>query len=182
MALSISVVGGASAQGTSAGSYLPNLSAIVDDTSGKYTDAQKIQAYRDREARDESFTVPAFQASSASGDSAAFWRKYIAFLDKLSPEEQNSPRYRGTRQAALTAIAAGNGPNPGKPGEGVSLVEQIRLDGEKAASPAKHAQSQAAQAQPVRAGAKAHSRPAYRVLDDSREFDRLNGPGTDVRA
>jgi hypothetical protein len=102
----------------------PDLSAIVDDTTGKYTDAQKTLAFQQREVRDQAVIGPAFQKSIGNGDSTLPWRAALALLNSLSPAEQNSPRYAGTRQEIMLAISTNDGPSPWK--SGPPGVEQIQ--------------------------------------------------------
>jgi hypothetical protein len=96
----------------------------VDDTTGKYTDAQKTLAFQEREARDQAVIGPAFQESIANGDSTLPWRAALSLLNSLSPAEQNSPRYAGTRQEIMLAISTNDGPSPWK--SGPPGVEQIQ--------------------------------------------------------
>jgi hypothetical protein len=103
----------------------PDLSAIVDDTTGKYTDAQKTTAFGERQARDSAIIEPAVAASIANGDGTLPWRAALALLNSLSPAEQNSPRYAGTRQEIMLSISTNDGPSPWK--SGAPGVEQIDM-------------------------------------------------------
>lgn len=101
-----------------------NFSAIVDDTTGKYTDAQKTLAFQERQARDSAIIIPASQQGIATGNGTLVWRAALTLLNSLSPAEQNSPRYAGTRQEIMLAISTNDGPSPWK--SGPPGVEQIQ--------------------------------------------------------
>lgn len=87
--------------------YLENLSVIADNKDGKYTDAQVKEAFNKREARHMEFLR---YAIGFGGDGSLQGMKnttaaYINYINKLSPEEQNSSIYKGTKEAAVGLLA-----------------------------------------------------------------------------
>lgn len=85
---------------------LPNLSAIADNTDGTSNGRQIEVATGQRVARE--FTAYGYLAAqaNATGDTTPYLKAYITFYDSLSPAEQQSPRYAGTREAAVNGLAA----------------------------------------------------------------------------
>src|SRR5471032_2215635 len=91
---------------------LPNLSAIADNTDGTYNGRQIEVATGQRVARE--FTAYGYLAgqANATGDTTPYLKAYITFYDSLSPAEQQSPRYAGTREAAVNGLAANGASAP----------------------------------------------------------------------
>jgi len=84
----------------------PNLSAIADNTDGKSTPRQIAVATGQIVAR--GYTAYGYLAgqANATGNTTPYLQAYIKFYDSLSPAEQQSPRYAGTRDAAVKGLAA----------------------------------------------------------------------------
>jgi len=92
--------------------YPPDLSTRYDQLAAKPTltpaeQAEALKLNQDRNAREEAaFMHFAHEATAAptkqQADSlmAQYNKAYVEYYDSLSPAEQNSPRYRGTRAAA----------------------------------------------------------------------------------
>lgn len=72
-------------------SYLPNLATVLDDP--KATLEAQNAANEAMQAREQA----AFGDAVTTG-ALEYARAYIEYYDSLSPEEQNSDRYRGTRE------------------------------------------------------------------------------------
>lgn len=78
---------------TSLKQYPPDLASQLDSKEISESDRTKIQNAMN--AREQA----AYGAASRSGDGVAYAKAYVAFYDSLSPAEQNSSRYRGTRES-----------------------------------------------------------------------------------
>src|SRR5476649_467336 len=91
---------------------LPNLSAIADNTDSTSNGRQIEVAAGQRIARE--FTAYGYLAAqaNATGDTTPYLKAYITFYDSLSPAEQQSPRYAGTREAAVNGLAANGASAP----------------------------------------------------------------------
>lgn len=91
--------------------HLENLSEIADSVDprskshGKYTDKQIADATNKLNAR-EYAAFGHFGDDASSQGIKQFTEAYLNYLNQLSPEEQNSIRYKGTREGA-TALLAG---------------------------------------------------------------------------
>lgn len=110
---------------TAGAQRLENLSEITDSVDprnkshGKYTDKEIADATNKLNARE-------YAAFGHFGDDASaqgikkFTEAYLNYLNQLSPEEQNSIRYKGTRNGAMALLAGVNAQiaegktNPGK--------------------------------------------------------------------
>jgi len=82
---------------------LANLTAIIDSKTATVREqqvatgqriAREFQAYGYLSAR-----------ANVSGDPRAYLKAYLTYYDSLSPEEQQTARYRGTREGALKGLA-----------------------------------------------------------------------------
>ncbi len=82
---------------------LPNLTAIVESKTA--TEREKQVATGQRVARE--FKAYGYLSAQAnvSGDPRAYLKAYLTYYDSLSPEEQQSSRYKGTREGALKGLA-----------------------------------------------------------------------------
>jgi hypothetical protein len=84
----------------------PNLSAIADNTDGKSTARQMAVATGQIVARGYKAYGYLYGQATATGNTTAYLQAYIKFYDSLSPAEQQSSRYAGTRDAAVKGLAA----------------------------------------------------------------------------
>jgi hypothetical protein len=85
---------------------VPNLSAIADNTDGKSTPRQVAVATGQIVARGYKAYGYLYGQATASGNTTPYLQAYIKFYDSLSPAEQQSARYAGTREAAIKGLAA----------------------------------------------------------------------------
>jgi len=88
--------------------YLENLSVIVDNKDGKYTDAQVAEAFNKREARHMEYYGRYAIGSGGDGSTQGMintLKGIVNYLNKLSPEERNSPTYVGAREANMAVLA-----------------------------------------------------------------------------
>jgi hypothetical protein len=120
---------------------LPNLSAIADNTDGASNGRQIEVATGQRIARE--FTAYGYLAAqaNATGDTTPYLKAYITFYDSLSPAEQQSPRYAGTREAAVNGLAANGASAPA-----ASTVDAATSQSTTTSAPAATAASRSAQA------------------------------------
>ncbi len=110
---------------TASTKYLENLSEIADSVDphskshGKYTDKQIADATNKLNAR-EYAAFGHFGDDASSQGIKQFTEAYLNYLNQLSPEEQNSIRYKGTKESATALLAGVNAQiaegknNPGK--------------------------------------------------------------------
>ena len=82
---------------------LPNLTAIVESKTA--TEREKQVATGQRIARE--FKAYGYLSAQAnvSGDPRAYLKAYLTYYDSLSPDEQQSSRYKSTREGALKGLA-----------------------------------------------------------------------------
>lgn len=82
---------------------LPNLTALIE--SKTTPERVKEVATGQRVARE--FKAYGYLSAQAnvSGDPRAYLKAYLTYYDSLSPEEQQSSRYKGTREGALKGLA-----------------------------------------------------------------------------
>jgi hypothetical protein len=82
---------------------LPNLTAIIE--SKTTAEREKQVATGQRIARE--FKAYGYLSAQAnvSGDPRAYLKAYLTYYDSLSPDEQQSSRYKGTREGALKGLA-----------------------------------------------------------------------------
>lgn len=98
--------------------YPVDLSTRYDELSKKvsltpHEQAEGLALNKARNEREfQSFYHFSYEADSATTKAqsdhllAQFERAYVEYYDSLSPQEQNSPRYRGTRDGAVAAYQA----------------------------------------------------------------------------
>ncbi|GAC1408379.1 MAG: hypothetical protein NVSMB64_16540 [Candidatus Velthaea sp.] len=100
------------ADASAAAGKLQNLSAIIDDRTGAHTPRQQEVATGQRIARE--YTAYGYLAASANtgGSTTPYLKAYAAYYDRLTPEEQQTERYRGTGDAAKKALAAAPATSP----------------------------------------------------------------------
>jgi len=117
--------------------YPENLSKICESCDpnninfGKYTDKQMNDAFNKINAREyAAFGHLAGDASLPGIKKLA--EAYINYINQLSPEEQNSGRYKGTKESMTALLAGANAmiaeekANPGKtPVKPTSLLEMM---------------------------------------------------------
>lgn len=84
---------------------LPNLTAIIDGTDPSATPRQVIVASGQRIAREYTAYGHLFVQAEVTGNATAYLKAYVSFYDSLSPAEQQSVRYVGTRAAAIKGLA-----------------------------------------------------------------------------
>lgn len=89
---------------------LPNLSAIIDSKSATLREVQV--ATGQRIAREFKAYGHLSALANASGDPRAYLKAYITYYDSLSAAEQQTARYRGTREGALKGLAENPAPAP----------------------------------------------------------------------
>lgn len=76
----------------------------------------------------------AFGKYSESGDYQAYYRGFIDYYDALRPEDQNSLRYFGTREAAVAGLRSLDYSDAGDPETGFQTLVSVLLDEEKNAT------------------------------------------------
>ena len=114
--------------------YPENLAVIADSADsrstsyGKYTDQQIADATNKLNAREYS-AFGYFGNDASSQGIAKYAAAYVNYINSLSPEEQNSVRYKGTKESMTALLAAANADiaaNPGKkPAQPSSLIEMM---------------------------------------------------------
>jgi hypothetical protein len=80
------------------------LSDIYDDKTGKYTEAQQVQASETQNVSEQA----AFGKYAGSGTQAGnkqYFEAYVSYVQNLPIYEQNSQRYSGTLQAAKNFLS-----------------------------------------------------------------------------
>lgn len=76
----------------------------------------------------------AFGKYSESGDYQAYYRAFINYYDALRPEDQNSLRYFGTREAAVAGLRSLDYDDAADPQTGFQTLVSVLLDKEKDAA------------------------------------------------
>ncbi|MBK1679843.1 hypothetical protein CKO20_05565 [Rhodocyclus tenuis] len=117
--------------------YLKNFSEITDSVDpsnkshGKYTHEQIADATNKLNAR-EYAAFGHFAGDASSQGIKKLAEAYLGYLNQLSPEEQNSLSYAGTKESATALLAgvnaqiAGGKSNPGKkPDQPTSLLIEL---------------------------------------------------------
>lgn len=85
--------------------YLPNLTAIIDDQSGRYSDQDKAIATRQRNQREYEAFGRLQAGAAVLGDNRAYYRAYLNYLSQLSPAELATSRYAGLAAQVSQALA-----------------------------------------------------------------------------
>ena len=118
--------------------YSVNLSVICDSCDphninyGKFTQQQINDAWNQRNARE--YAAFGYLAGDASPQGIAkFASAYINYINSLSPAEQNSASYQGTKESATALLAAANsqivaGPYSGDKTAQPKTLLQMMLD------------------------------------------------------
>lgn len=107
--MSVSALGPAPApQSTIGDPSLPNLSAIIGDTTGAYTAAQKATATQQQTQREYEAFGKLQAGGAVLGDYRAYYRAFINYVDQLSPAEAALPKYAATKASVEKALAAAN--------------------------------------------------------------------------
>jgi hypothetical protein len=94
------------AQSLGAPQYLPNLTAIIDDTSGAYGDGQKSIATEQRNLREYAAFGRLEPGAQVLGDYRAYYQAYLNYTSQLSPAERADPRYANVIPQVQAALAA----------------------------------------------------------------------------
>lgn len=98
---------------TEKSSYPDNLAVIADSADkrsqsyGKYSNKQILEA-SERLNKQEYLAFGQFSSDASTSGIKKYAEAYIKYYDKLSPEEQNSPRYKGTRESMANLLSQAN--------------------------------------------------------------------------
>lgn len=93
--------------------YLEDLAVIADSADrrsasyGKYTNEQILDASKKLNEREYAAFMHLSTDASTTGIKK-YAEAYIRYYDQLSPEEQNSPRYKGTRESVSNLLSQAN--------------------------------------------------------------------------
>ena len=124
---------------TAGSQHLENLSEIADSVDprskshGKYTDKEIADATNKLNAR-EYAAFGHFAGDASAQGIKKLSEAYLNYLNQLSPEEQNSIRYKGTKEGAMALLAGVNAQiaegktNPGKKADQPTSLLIMMLD------------------------------------------------------
>lgn len=87
---------------------LPNLSAIISDTTGTYSAAQKATATQQQTQREYEAFGKLQAGGAVLGDYRAYYNGFINYVNQLSPAEAALPKYADTKAAVEKALASAN--------------------------------------------------------------------------